>query len=332
MAVDEKRHSFKAPGRADRRGISLVEFFNRFSDDLAAEAWVESVRWPNGPVCYHCGSIRVSRVKSRKPMPFRCKDCRKHFSVKYGTIMQGSPLGVQTWILAVYLLTTGLKGTSSLKLRRDLGVTQKTAWFLAHRIRVAMDRDGGLFAGPVEVDETFIGGREINKHADKRIKAGGGTVGKTAVFGAKDRATGKISAKVVPDVRAATLLDAVSEVAEPGAVVYTDEWNGYARLRRRGYDHEKVKHSVSQWVDGMAHTNGIESVWSLFKRGYHGTYHSMSKEHLGRYVSEFECRHNDRLSDTEHQMAEVVRHMEGRLLPYQQLIASGPHAKAKMEA
>ena len=327
MDESTERHSFRAPGRADRQGISLVEFFQRFPDDIAAEAWVEQVRWPNGPACYHCGSVRVSKVKSRKPMPFRCKDCRKHFSVKYGTIMQGSPLGVQTWLLAVYLLTTGLKGTSSLKLRRDLGVTQKTAWYLAHRIRKAMERDGGLFAGPVEADETFIGGLERNKREHKKLRAGRGSVGKTAVFGVRDRTTSKLSAKVVDDLSAPTLTGAVADATEPGAVVYTDEWRGYQPLSRMGYDHETVKHNVAQWVDGMAHTNGIESVWAVLKRGYHGTYHSMSPEHLARYVAEFQHRHNERPKDTEDQMRDLVRQMDGRLLPYKELIADGPHAR-----
>lgn len=330
--MDEKRHSFRAPGRADRNGISLPEFFRRFPDDEAAEAWVESVRWPNGLACVHCGSLRVSRVKNRKPMPFRCKDCRKHFSVKYGTIMQGSPLGVQTWLLAVYLLTTGLKGTSSLKLRRDLGVTQKTAWYLAHRIRVAMDWDGGLFAGPVEADETYVGSREKNKHARKRTSKGGRSSTKAVVAGVRDRSTGRVSARHVPDASTASLAGFVADSAEPGSEVFTDEWRSYLPLPRMGFGHQSVAHNVGQYVDGMAHTNGIESFWAMLKRGYHGTYHQMSREHLHRYVSEFEGRHNARPDDTEKQMAGIVEAMEGKLLPYRELIADGPHAKDRMAA
>ena len=328
-----KRHSHRAPGRADRNGISLPEFFRRFPDDESAEAWVEQVRWPNGLACVHCGSVRVSRVKSRKPMPFRCKDCRRHFSVKYGTIMQGSPLGVQTWLLAVYLLTTGLKGSSSLKLRRDLGVTQKTAWYLAHRIRVAMDWDGGMFAGPVEVDETYVGGKAKNKHASKRSgKRGRPADEKEAVAGVRDRDTGMVSIRHVPDTGAESLTGLVSQYTEPGAAVFTDEWGPYKRLSAMGYEHQAVQHGVGQYVDGVAHTNGMESFWAMLKRGYVGTYHLMSAEHLHRYVSEFEGRHNARPKDTEAQMAEIVEAMEGRLLPYQQLIADGPHAKARMAA
>ena len=137
--MEGKRGSSRAPGRADRSGISLVDCFRLFPDDVSAEAFVESARWPEGPVCPHCSGGRISRVKNRKPMQLRCKDCRKHFSVNYGTVMQDSKLGIQVWLLAVYLLTTGLKGTGSMKLHRDLGVTQKTAWHLAHRIREGIE-------------------------------------------------------------------------------------------------------------------------------------------------------------------------------------------------
>jgi len=265
-------------------------------------------------------------VKNRRTMPLRCKDCRKFFSVRYGTVMQDSNLGLQTWFLAFYLLTTGLKGTSSLKLRRDLGVTQKTAWFLAHRIREAMRQDDPRFSGPVEADETYIGGLEKNKHKDKRMKAAGGLVGKAIVAGVKDRETGQIAARVVPDTTSDSLVGMVQDHAEQGAMVYTDEAKGYLPLTGRGYGHESVKHTVSEYVRDKAHTNGMESHWATLKRGYHGVYHSMSHEHLHRYVAEFQCRHNERPKDTIVQMAELIRRKDGRRLTHRELIADGVRA------
>ena len=156
-----------------------------FPDDAAAEAWFVNARWADGVHCPRCDSDNVQPRPTRKPQPYRCRDCRKDFSVKTGTVMQGSNLGLQKWALAVYLLATGIKGVSSMKLHRDLGVTQKTAWHLGHRIREALEDHRGLFAGPVEIDETYVGGIERNKHNRKKLRAGRGAVGKTAVVGVK---------------------------------------------------------------------------------------------------------------------------------------------------
>ena len=219
------------PGRADREGISGIELFRMFPDDDKAEAWFEKQRWPDGKrFCPDCGSGRHQTVDDRDPMPYRCRDCHQYFSVKKGTVMQSSKVGLQKWAVATYMVITSLKGVSSMKLHRAIGVSQKTAWFMLQRIREALDSTPGKFTGPVEVDETFVGGREQNKHAANKLRAGRGTVGKTAVAGAKDRATGKVAAKVVSDTSRATLQSFVVGNTESGATVYTDEHSGYVGM------------------------------------------------------------------------------------------------------
>ena len=315
----------KAPGKAFREGLTILEMFRLFPDNKAAERWFEDQRWgETGRCCPDCGSCHTVEVKNRRPMPYRCKDCRNHFSVKKGTVMQGSRIGYQKWLFGIYMMVTGLKGTSSMKIHRELGITQKTAWYLMQRIREGfLGEDAYLpLEGPVEADEMFVGGKRKNMHAAERRKlAGRGMVGKKAVAGIKDRKTKKVRAKVVDSTDAVTLQSFVRRNVRRGSTVYTDESTSYTGLQR-DYEHDSVAHGVGEYVkDVDVHTNGIESLWSMFKRGYVGTYHKMSFKHLHRYVNEFGGRHNIRDLDTLEQMALVTAGMDQKRLRYQDLIA-----------
>lgn len=309
----------KAPGKAFRAGMTLPQLFRYFPDDATAEAWFAAQRWDDGEAaCPYCGSLNVQSGAAHKTMPYRCreKECAKRFSVKTGTVMQASNLGYQTWAIAIYLLLTSLKGVSSLKLHRDLGITQKSAWHLSHRIRKTFEENATMFAGPVEVDEAYFGGREANKHDHKKQKAGRGTVGKTAVVGVKARGSNQVAAKVVADTRKETLLGFIDANTADDAKVYSDEAAAYEGI----LDHEAVRHGVGEYVRGQAHINGMESFWSMMKRGHKGTYHKMSPKHLERYVKEFAGRHNIRCEDTIAQMRVVARGLFGKRLRYGDLI------------
>jgi transposase-like protein len=317
-----------APGKHHRKGITLAELFKMFPDDKSAEEWFVNSRWPDGVRCPHCDSENVKENAAHPTMPFRCNSCKKQFSAKTNTVMRGSNVGYQKWVITLYLMTTNLKGVSSMKLHRDLGVTQKTAWHMVSRIRKAYEEVNELFDGEVEVDESYFGGKEGNKHAKDKLNAGRGTAGKTPVVGIKDRETNQVKAQVVPSTNRPTLQAFVTENTTPETIVYTDEASAYSGLPR---EHVAVKHSVGEYVREQAHTNGLESFWSVLKRGFNGTFHHISPKHLHRYIGEFSGRHNDRPSDTIEQMTHMVQAMEGKRLRYADLISGGPAYPQEIE-
>ena len=293
-----------------------------FATEDKALKWLEFELWPDGPYCPHCGSFNVQCGIRHSTMTHRCRDCAKRpqFSLKTGTVMKGTKLPYRDWAIAIYLLTTNLKGVSSMKLHRDLEITQKSAWHLLHRLRKAFEAGSRMFSGPVEADETYIGGKRKNMPNRKRKELKGrGAVGKIAVAGVRDRETGQVVAKVVEKTDAKTLQGFVTDNTVKGAQVYTDKSSSYKGIDR---PHEAVNHSVGEYVRDQAHTNGLESFWAPMKRGYIGTFHKMSPKHLQRYVDEFSGRHNCRSKDTQDQMTALVAGMAGKRLRYKDLIAN----------
>ena len=313
----------KAPGKAHRKGLTLLQVADMFSDDAAAIEWLESVLWPDGPFCPKCGSVNVQCGIKHKTMTHRCRDCpnRPMFTLRMGTVMEGTKMAYRVWAIGIYLFMTNIKGVSSMRLHRELGIGQKAAWFMLQRLRKAAESGAGTFSGPVEVDETYMGGKRKNMSNAKRRElkdTGRGAVGKAAIVGMKDRASNEVRAQAIQRTDAETLQGFIVEHADAFATVYTDEAAAYQSLP---FAHDSVKHSVGEYVKGQAHTNGMESFWALLKRGYHGTYHKMSPKHLQRYVNEFAHRHNIRDEDTIEQMQAMVAGMALKRLKYADLIA-----------
>ena len=327
MAVieyDGNGNSINASGKRVAETLSVVQLFRMFPDEAACYAWLEEARWEGTPICPHCGGIENISQPPSKPNTYWHKDCRKRFTVTTGTCMHATKRPLQDWIYAIYSVLTARKGVSALQLSKELGVQYRTAWHMLHRIREACGRGDFTLSNVVEVDETYIGGKEGNKHESKKLHAGRGAVGKSAVVGVRERG-GKVKAKPVERTDGHTLIGFVEGTVEPGATVYTDDAAAYGALPTmiNQYAHDTVAHSKGEYVRGEAHTNGIESVWAVLKRSIHGTWHHVSPKHLERYVNEATFRLNEGNCevDTIDRMTEFARGVGGKRLAYADLIA-----------
>jgi transposase-like protein len=300
---------------------TLIEAVKYFSNPDTALGCMVAIRWPDGVItCPRCESGRYSFVKTRRT--WICLACKKHFSVKLGTIMEDSPIGLDKWLTAIWLIVNAKNGISSYEIHRSVGVTQKSAWFLLHRIRKAMQTGSfKKFSGEVEVDETFIGGLARNMHESKRRHMGTGGAGKVAVMGLLER-HGEVRAHVVSSVSRESLQPHVERYVEEGATVHTDAWVSYNGLESR-YIHNVINHAES-YVEGNVHTNGIENFWSLLKRTLKGTYVSVEPFHLFRYLDEQSFRFNNRKADDSDRFIKAASQITGKRVTYKELTGKEP--------
>lgn len=295
---------------------SLIEAVRYFADEERCIQFVADLRWPDGVACPKCESKRVGWISTRKN--WKCKDCKKQFGIKFGTIFEDSAVKLDKWLIAIWLIVNAKNGISSYELARSLDVTQKTAWFMLHRIRLALHR--GSFTKPlegeVEADETYIGGKARNMHKGRRKAKGRGAVGKAVVFGLLER-HGEVRTKVVPDSKASSLWPEIEAHVKPGSYLYTDELRSYQGLVQ-DYKHKVINHAET-YVKGRVHTNGMENFWSLVKRSINGTYVSVEPFHLFRYLDEQAFRFNSRHEKDGDRFQKAVELVKGKRLTHERL-------------
>jgi transposase-like protein len=298
---------------------TLDELTEAFPDEQSCIRHFRAIRWANAAFCPYCGSVKIYHFSDDRT--HKCGDCRQRFSIKVGTVFEDTKLPLRKWFIAIWLITSHKKGIASTQLARDIGVTQKTAWFMTHRLReaAATKSFNKPLTGEVEIDETFVGGKERNKHEWQRQHAGTGGVGKTVVFGMLERG-GELRAMKVDDLRARTVQAKVVENVEPGANIMSDEFPSYIGLEGR-FHHHTVNHSIGEYVrDYFCHVNGLEGAWSHFKRRVFGIHHWISAKHTDRYFAEFTWRYNRRDAEEGDRVNALLAASDGKRLTYPQLI------------
>lgn len=306
---------------ADELELSLGDLDARFTDPFAAADYLESIRWPDGPVCPHCGESERTpyRLKHKTRKLWKCAACRKQFTVTIGTIFEASHVPLHKWLLAFYLLCSSKKGMSAHQLHRMLGVTYKTAWFIFHRIREAM-RDPAFtsrLSGTVEADETYIGGKPRHRNRKNRGRPGTKDKNKSAVLALVER-DGRARAFHVARVDAPSLRGAIRNHVERDAAIITDEWRSYQGLGSEFASHDTVSHGEGEYARGAVHTNTVEGYFATLKRGVNGTYHRISPAHLHRYLNEFDFRYSTRGQSDSQRTIAALSQAEGKRLKYRE--------------
>lgn len=300
---------------------SVIQLLEYYKDENKCKALLAQQRWGKQAVCPHCASAKAPYITNRG---YKCseKECGKKFTVTVGTVFENSKIKLRYWFAAIYLCTAHKKGISSHQLARDLGITQKSAWFVLHRVReMLQDSAPQMLSGVIEIDETFIGGKEMNRHTPKKQWKFGKKYkvkDKEVVLGILER-NGRVLAKHLKDRKKETLIPIMVDVVEPGSTIYTDEYVPY-KILANDYIHDHTKHGQKQYVRGRVHTNTIEGFWSLLKRGIDGIYHSVTPKHLQAYCNEYAYRYSTRKQSDNDRFFETLKNSGNFKLPYKTLI------------